>query len=550
MDPLSAAATLRNLFIAEGANAPTIETDLYGNRIIVKGTAVQVDQIKQVLADLGEDGTGIKKKGEGGTIRRYSLRGRDPEEFFQYLEQEWQANEKTSIRIVVPKKTGPIKGLKTPSTESESTEAESTESERESDRTKSRNSNTADSQPTTRTQPQKNGIRKQSGYLPVNQTSGAPDEAPVPVAQGAPGSNPVQTADGIQIVVDGDELLLLSRDEEALDRLEETMDFLQQSIPFRTKWTVFYLQAADATEAAALLEQFIPSSSVSSTSSTSSFGLSSMFSPLTQSVSDLTGLSGLGANPQTLRIIPDTRSNSLFVTGPQALVEEAEGFLEVLDSNNIPESLRDMQPRRIEVQYAEIEDIAAIVNETFKPYMEPPGGRQQQNNPLAQMFGGGGGAKGNEPQGVQMTVATDRQTSSLIISSSEALFGKVESLVLELDETARKANRTIRVVQLKNSDATQLQESLKSLFPRVTSSATRPSSSTTNSTPSNQGNDGRNENRGGGQQQATDPFQQMIQERMRQQGGNTGGRGGRGGESPFGGGFNPFGGGRGGRGGR
>lgn len=130
-------------------------------------------------------------------------------------------------------------------------------------------------------------------------------------------------------------------------------------------------------------------------------------------------------------------------------MEEAEGFLEVLDSNNIPESLRDMQPRRIEVQYAEIEDIAAIVNETFKPYMEPPGGRQQQNNPLGtgQMFGGGGGAKGNEPQGVQMTVATDRQTSSLIISSSEALFGKVESLVLELDETARKANRTIRVVR-------------------------------------------------------------------------------------------------------
>jgi hypothetical protein len=100
-------------------------------------------------------------------------------------------------------------------------------------------------------------------------------------------------------------LLLLSRDEDALDRLEETMDFLQQSIPFRTKWTVFYLQAADATEAAALLEQFIPSSSVTNTTSSSSFGLSSMFSPLTQSVSDMTGLSSLGANPQTLRIIPD-----------------------------------------------------------------------------------------------------------------------------------------------------------------------------------------------------------------------------------------------------
>lgn len=544
MDPLTAAATLRNLFVAEGANAPTVETDLYGNRIIVKGTALQVEQIKQVLADLGEDGTGLKKKGEGGNIRRYSLRGRDPEEFFKYLEQEWQASEKTSIRIVVPKKSGPIKGIKTPSDEVPAAEEERATEEKEDS--------------TTQTPSRRPGLRKATGYLPVN---GAVDEA---TAVADPAQSPLQnqletvppvaaegrestTPDGIQIVVDGDELLLLSRDEDALDRLEETMDFLQQSIPFRTKWTVFYLQAADATEAAALLEQFIPSSSVTNTTSSSNFGLSSMFSPLTQSVSDMTGLSSLGANPQTLRIIPDPRSNSLFVTGPQASVEEAEGFLEVLDSNNIPESLRDMQPRRIEVEHAEIDDIATMVNETFKPYMEPAGGRQQQNNPLAQMFGGGGGnGKSNEPQGVQMTVAVDRQTSSLVISSSEALFTKVQEMVKESDEAAKKSNRTIRVVQLKNSDASVIQESLRSLFPRVTTSATRPSSSSTNN--SNSGNTN-NPQQPQNQQPQTDPFQQMIQDRMRQRGGDMG-RGG--GFTPFGGGnFGGRGGGpNGGRGGR
>jgi type II secretory pathway component GspD/PulD (secretin) len=544
MDPLSAAATLRNLFISEGANAPTIETDLYGNRIIVKGTAIQVDQIKQVLLDLGEDGTGLKKKGEGGTIRRYSLRGRDPAEFMPYLEQEWQANEKTSIRIVVPKKTGPIKGLRTPAGSLDSEDS------------RKANPKTEDevSQPTTSTRAGKLSVRKQSGYLAVAQRTDENEAAAAQQAQRKAADEIVNgnPADGIQIVVDGDELLLLSRDEAALDRLEETMDFLQQSIPLRTKWTVFYLQAADATEAAALLEQFIPSSSVSSTASTSSFGLSSMFSPLTNSVSDLTGLSGLGANPQTLRIIPDTRSNSLFVTGPQSLVEEAEGFLEILDSNNIPESLRELQPRRIKVEHAEIDEIATLVNETFKPFLEPPGGRQQQQNPLAQMFGSGNSSgKANEPQGIQMTVAVDRQTSSLVISSSEALFQKVETMVNEADEAAKVANRTIRVVQLKHSDATQLQQSLTSLFPRITSSSTRPASSSTNNQPPAANNtDSRGSNNN--QQPATDPFQQMIQERMRQQGGNTG----RGGGNPFGGGgFNPFGGGgntggRGGRGGR
>jgi type II secretory pathway component GspD/PulD (secretin) len=267
-------------------------------------------------------------------------------------------------------------------------------------------------------------------------------------------------------------------------------------------------------------------------------------------VSDLTGLSGIGPNPQTLRIIPDPRSNSLFVTGPQSLVDEAEKLLEVLDSNDIPESLRDMQPRRIEVVYADIDEIATMVSDTFKPYMEPAGGRGQQNNPLAAMFGGGGGGngRGSEPQGVQMTLAVDRQTSALIVSSSEAIYEKVRSMVEELDESSRRANRTIRVVQLQHADASAIQGSLISLFPRVTSSPARRTPA------SGSGGDSGDNNRGSSSSQ--DPFQRMMEERMRQGSGRTGspfggsspfGGGGFGGSSPFGGGgfggSSPFGGG-------
>ncbi len=553
MDPLTAAATLRNLFISEGAAAPTVETDLYGNRIIVKGTATQIDQIKLVLKDLGEDGTGLKKKGEGGTIRRYSLRGRDPEEFFQYLEKEWMNKEKTSIRVVVPKKSGPIRDLRTPSDKPQP------ETQPGADR---RNGPPAAEDSSTQFRSIRNDGRRESGYFTVSaQQEPASDEVATPV--NPPGASSDAQSE-IQIVLDGDELLLVSSDEAALDRLEEVMDYLQESIPFRTKWTVFYLQAADATEAADLLKQFIPSSTVASTSaSSSSFSLGSMFSPLTDSVSSMTGLNSLGPNPQTLRIIPDVRSNSLFVTGPQALVEDAEIYLEVLDSNNIPESLREMQPRRIEVEHADVEDVATIVRDTFKPYMEPPEGRQQQNNPLAQMFGGGGGGgKGNEPTGVRMTLSVDKQSGALIVSSSEAIFGKVQSLVEELDESSKKSNRTVRVVQLKHSDAKMVQDSLTSLFPRITSAATKTTSSTTNSS-SNSNNSQPSP------QPATDPFQQMMRGGGSGRGGSTtpfgggmspfgggispfgggGGFGRGGGASPFGGGISPFGGGRGGGGG-
>jgi type II secretory pathway component GspD/PulD (secretin) len=534
MDPLTAAATLRNLFISEGNAAPTVETDLYGNRIIAKGTAVQIEQIRQVLRDLGEDGTGVRTKGEGGTIRRYSLRGRDPGEFFEYLQKEWQSREQTPIRIVVPNKSGPIRDLKTPSQGSlPETEAPAPGSAAPGSSAPPRETQA----PTTQTQPiPRPGLRKEVFYYPVRLS--APRTPTFPVVSSA---QPPEARDpDISIVVDGDDLLLLSDDEDALDRLEEMMDFLQESIPFRVRWTVFYLEVSDATETAALLEQLLPSSSVTSTAADSGFSLSSMFSPITQSVSSMTGLSGLQANPQTLRIIPDPRANALYITGPQAAVDEAESLLRVLDSNDIPESLRELQPRRIAVQYADIDDMASIVNDAFKPYLEPAGGRGAQNNPLAAMFGGGGGGGNrNEPQGVQMTVAVDRQTSTLIVSSSEALFNKVKALVDETDEAAKTANRTFRVVQLQNADATMVQQSLTSLFPRITTSAARPTSSSTSGGGGGGGNSSGSQQQQ--QQQPQDPFQQMMQERMRQRSSDSGG--GRGGFSPFGGGASPFGGG-------
>ena len=524
MDPLTAAATLRNLFISEGTSAPTVETDLYGNRIIVKGTATQVDQIKQVLADLGEDGTGVRPKGEGGNIRRYPLRGRDVDEFMQFLEGEWKRTESTPIRIVTPQKKGPIRDKLVPSQKStgvtEDPEAAPAEV------------------PSTTESERRSRLRKQTGYVAVRRQDETTEGQSAPAADSTAGNG--GPLDGIQIVVDGDELLLIYEDEAALDRLEETMDFLQQSIPYRTRWTVFYLQASDATEAAALLEQLIPSSSVTDTAASTGFSFGSVFRPITDSVSNMTGLSGIGQNPQTLRIIPDARSNSLLVTGPQSLVDEAEKLLEVLDSNEIPESLRDMQPRQLVVEYADIDDVATMVKESFKPFLEPVGGQQQQNNPLAALMGGGGGGNNRkEPAGVQMTIAVDRQNSRLVVSSSEELFLKVESIVQEMDEASKSANRTVRYVQLIHSDATMVQNSLTAMFPRVTSSTTRSSSgSTGDNAPRTDG--GSNSN-----QTPTNPF-----------GGRGGGIGGSpfgggtgGGFSPFGGGGSPFGGNRGGGGG-
>lgn len=525
MDPLSAAALLRNLFLSEGDDAPTIETDLYGRRIIVKGEAGQIEQIKTVLAEMGEDGSPIRRS-DAGPIRRYSIPGRSPEEFLNFLRESWEASEPNPIRIVVPREQGPIRELRTPqgpvnsdgSSVSEDAEGESqTRRDRRAPPGDSGRWLTTSAQETPEaTQPPADVASGHSGEVPQGEPRGR-FNLPADAATGRPEAE-------ILIYVQGDELILRSEDEEALTRLEEMMDALQQSLPYRTTWTVFYLQTADATEAAALLEQFFPNSSVSSTADTG-FSMASMFRPVTDAVSDLSGLSGLGMSPQTLRIIPDVRSNSLFITGPESVVRDVGQMLQVLDSDEIPESMRDMQPRTIEVQHADIDEVATIVRDIFKPYIEPQGGRGQQGNPLAALMGGGGGGRNDQSQQVRMTVSVDRQTSSLIVSSSQALFDQVQGLVSDLESQSLAASPGIRIVQLRNADVASVQQSLSNLSPRVTTSSTRPAASS--GTP---GAGGGGDNNAAAAQQ--DAFRRAMEDRMRSGGG-----------SPFGGGASPFGGG-------
>src|SRR5690606_38460582 len=108
------------------------------------------------------------------------------------------------------------------------------------------------------------------------------------------------------------------------------------------KWTVFYLRSADATETAMLLEQLFPTSSVSMTAVDGGLfgGLTSGLSSFGGGLMNAAGLDSFGLDTQTLRIIPDIRSNSLFVSGPPDKVAEIEQVLNVLDSNDLPDSLR------------------------------------------------------------------------------------------------------------------------------------------------------------------------------------------------------------------
>ncbi|MEZ6051928.1 MAG: secretin N-terminal domain-containing protein [Planctomycetaceae bacterium] len=372
MDPSLAVLTLQGLFIRDGDNAPTIQADMIGRQVMIRGTESQILQVRQVLTDLGEDGTGSARSNRG-PIRTFNLSSRDPAEVLPILEQLWKTRKGSSIRVVNPPGTfqGGPRVLEDEPRHTPEPPPAASNAPAEEDQQTSRDVRTAD-----------------PFMVSVDD---AEDTSSVDTLEPA-GASPVT------IRVTGSDLVLISQDQEALDEMEQMLEDVLQAIPPRTTWTVIPLQSADATEASAMLEQLFPDSSVSQTSSSSSGVLGMLTSGVSSfgsSVGQMTGLNSLGTGPQTLRIIPDVRLNALFVSGPTYRVDEVRDMLEVLDASGLTESLRDRVPRMIPVKYAEINEVYEIVKSVYEPELQAPRGAGVPGGAFAALLGGGRGDRGS-----------------------------------------------------------------------------------------------------------------------------------------------------------
>ncbi|QDU37749.1 Bacterial type II/III secretion system short domain protein [Maioricimonas rarisocia] len=581
MDAISATSMLRSMFVGDGEMAPIIEPDLTARQLLVRGSSDQIAQVKTLLLQLGEDGSGERTAAQQGRLRTLPLGGRDPQEILPLIERMWDASSSTPIRVVNPQNRGPVDSMRSPGAE---TRQQPTGLRQPLDtpglrRPSSAPVPTGDANdarlPIDATSiefpaaPTATGGRDARAAASVrfvseeNATSAAPADEAAATEQ-APTEEPNTETSGdtqVTITVLGDEVIYASEDEETLDRFERMLESTMQAIPPRTSWTVFTLQVADATETAAMLDQLFPDSNVSMMSTGGGL-LGGSVSSFSSGLLDATGLSGLGTTSRTLRIIPEIRSNSLWVAGPSYRVREVEQMLEVLDASDLPDNLRDRVPGMIPVEHADATDVYNMVKEVYRDYLEDNSndrGGRGGGNPFAALMGGGGrgGNDNNREPDIRLTLAVDTRTNQLIVSASDALFREIELLVRSVDAAAEEARRTVQVVSLQNTNSTAVQSALTSLIPKVkinvSSSSTRTSSSTSNS--SDNGGRSSDGNRPSGDD-VRRFFEQRMRERMQQQGGgggdDRGGRGGfgggdRGGRGGFGGGDR---GGRGGFGGR
>lgn len=511
IDPVAAATSLRSLFGANSADGPSIEADAVGRRLMVRGSPEQVAEIRKVLTQLGEDGEGTgRRESSGGPIRTLDMGGRSADDILSLIEKVLPPGERNAIRIVrpgdggnplfrgsgnnrpgrpeneifdrrVPPKSAPSEGGANAPARSGTGPGNAAGKSGESidDLARELDELLDDKEERPAPRPDRRATRNARVATPILLTAqdavdDREDERPAParqrnVEQG--GGSPIQiTSEGGKLILSGDDL-------EALDRLEGFLQQMIERVPDnKTRWTVYYLRAADATEAATMLGALFPQGSVTQTATQNS----GLFGNLTGGLSSLGGslvdMSGMGKS-QPLRIIPELRSNALFISGPTEQVNDIMAALEVLDTNELPESAKDRVPRMIPVEVADATEVASIIREVFREQMDANGGNPLAAlarggggggfNPLAMMLGGGGQPQGRQQRGLQLTLGVDERTNTLIVSSSEQLFRQVEQLVKAIDQSAREANNTVRVVTLSNSNTAVAGQALSSLLGKV-----------------------------------------------------------------------------------
>jgi hypothetical protein len=547
---------------------------------MVRGSADQLAQVKTLLAELGEDGSGRKKGSDAGTFRRYPISGRDPEELLPLIERMWGTASPNPIRIVTPGQrsqgddnSGSIKSIKRPEREARDTPkadpahqpaasidrrgssatvprrslqvqttglvADELSDEEDEVAGPSETESTEDSQ--------LEQLLRDSGAV---QPADAPQETDAADNKGKPNPSPAAEErpatpaeeSPVVITVLGDELLLTSKDPAALDQLEELLAKTMEVLPPRLQWTVFTLQSADATEVATMLQQLIPESTVSkSTSSSGGFGaLSGGVSSFGSSLMGMTGLGNMAASPQTLQIIPELRLNALFVSGPKAKVREVEEMLKVLDSNELPDSLRNKSSHIVQLEYADAQEVYDVLKDVYKGYLED-GSNNPQANALAMLMGGGRGRNDpNQKPKAQLALGIDKRTNQVIVWGDENLFKEIESLALNLDDAAQEAKRTVRVLSLQNTNSSVVTSALGQLMPKVKVSSSGPRTSTSSSS-GNGTSPGTTSSGGNSTPSPQIPNQdqqmrEMFRQRMMQGGEGSGGQGRFGSGNPFGGG--------------
>jgi type II secretory pathway component GspD/PulD (secretin) len=498
-DPQVAVLAINKLFGSlddkPDPKAPRVDADLNSRSLLVRGTAGQVEQIRDLLRQLGETEDGAESSSSSQQhVRMLPLTGSAARSALEQIEQIWPTMRSNRIRIVSPSAT--INTYRPSDSGEPSPDAEErapvaapgddlgTDYRQLLDLLRSGNS---DDRPVNReSKPdgadnRKTPFRYASEQSTDGSTEPAEDIAPSPQP---PAPRPTTKKGAPIIVAPGPGGLLIASDDlEALDELEELLTAVAgRNAASGREFAVFYLKYSKAATVAEVLASIFGGSTGGNDrgliGDMASNALGDVGGALMGDL--LLGGSGSGGSSFTssnVEIVPDARLNALIVQAKPADLDTMEQLLKVLDQRTGPEDVEaDGQPRSIPVYNASASDIAQTIQQLYQDRIAG-GGANISPQEMMKMLRGG---PNTEQQIAKMSIAVDTRNNMLIVRAPDPLFEEIKLLVEELDEMEADSPETTRVVSLKHTNSAAVQKALTSILDNVqtgTTSAQTPTSS-------------------------------------------------------------------------
>lgn len=494
-------------------SAPRVDADITTQSLLVRGTAGQVQQIKDLLAQMGETET------EGGTraksnehVRLLPLTGAQARSALQQIEQIWPTMRQNRIRVVLPSQTI-------------QTYRPSEEAERSEEQKPARQPSEADSSEPSAIVPLERSNFHFAQWLRYV------DDQVTSTGESRPGS-PIVVAPGPGGV------LIASDDLEALDDFEQLLTTVAGSSTSSTRdYAVFYLKYAKAATVSEVLSAIFGGGSKGGglVNEMAGAALGDLGGGL---MGNLLlgggGGSGGGFSSASVDIVPDVRLNALIVRAKPADLDTVEQLLRVLDQRVGPEDVEaDLRPRLIPVYNTQASEIAAVVQQIYADRMATGGPQVMSPQEMIKMIRGNSSA---DQQTQKMSIGIDERSNSLVVRAPDPLFEEVKALVAQLDEIDTDSPQITRVVSLKHTNSSAVQRALVSVLGEQAQTSTTTAGSQRPSWAQTQGgNNDRNDAQREQERQARramwrnmEMFREMqrMNERM---GGGPGGRGGDGG---------------------
>jgi type II secretory pathway component GspD/PulD (secretin) len=543
IDPQTAITMLEKLLgvksgkDADGSSdAPVILGDMLARTLTIRGTAQQVETIKEYLSNL--EASGPQEDLFGKKVKVYPNTGRSADRLLEKLELIWGTQRKSNrLRIETPS---------TNSTESSGLPSRTLHAIPDAPPAKEKaqqKDGTDDKTTGSSLQPNRPWAKLTSTREPPTEDVGGGG----PVAEVEPVL--VTNAQGSEIVIyrGPNGLIFTSEDQEALAELDQLarmlsdQDSLGGDLPI-----VYYLKFVSAAAADEVLRKTLQGE-INSGGGGSGGGLGGLASNLglgiiggliggggSSSSSSTITSTGLAAGAVT--ITPDPRLNALIVQASGRDLDLIEQLLEVIDREDSPLLIETRgKIHLIPVRNNDVTETLKTVKETFASQIEGAesggqagrgGGGGQPPSPqeifqaLRGGLGGGRGSNQTQLKEQKMTVSADTNTNSLIVNGPTQLAEKVRSLVDQLDQESLENEEQVQVVQLDgNVNPSVVQSALGNIFGAQAKTSSTQQTTGTSNQPNNQ------------------------QRNFQNQGGFRGGQGG--GGFGFPGGFGGFGGGQG-----